>query len=88
MKDHYTVSKYLQELPDKELVSLGGALGLSFPKLRRMKTMPDDMVAAWLRREDNVLSKGHPSLRILAEALKNIGQNGVAQNILSRDGTR
>ena len=88
MKDHFSVSKFLKELPDKDLVSLGGGLGLHYPKLRKMKTLPDDMVAAWIRREDNVLLKGDPCLRILAEALKNIGQNGVAQNVLCRGGTR
>ena len=82
MSHHFKVSQCLRDLPDDALISLGGALGLSFPKLKRMRDVPSEMVAAWLRKEDNVLEHGKPTRRLLANALKSIGQNGIANSIL------
>ena len=82
MSHHFKVSQCLKDLPNKDLTSLGGALGLSFPKLKRMQDLPSEMVAAWLRKEDNVLENGHPTWRLLTTALKDIGQNGIANSIL------
>lgn len=80
------VSELLQEMPDNSLTTLGEALGLSYSKLLRMKNLPDELVAAWLQQEDNVTSLGKPiTLRTLAEALKRIGQTGIALNILGQD---
>ena len=80
------VSQLLQEMPDDSLTTLGEALGLSYSKLLRMKNLQDELVAAWLRREDNVTSLGKPvTLRTLAEALQKIGQTGVALKILGQD---
>ena len=79
---HFKVSQSLKDLPNEDLVTLGGALGLSFPKLKKMRDLPSEMVAAWLRKEDNVLERGKPTWRLLATALKDIGQNGVADSIL------
>ena len=47
-----------------------------------MKTHPQDMVAAWLRQEDNVMSKsGEPTWRSLVKALREVRQEGVARKI-------
>ena len=82
MRHHFKVSQSLKDLPNEDLITLGGALGLSFPKLKKMRDLPSELVAAWLRKEDNVLECGKPTWRLLATALKDIGQNGVAKSIL------
>ena len=42
----------------------------------------EDVIAAWLRREDDVLQKtGVPTWRVLVTALEKIGQNGIASDI-------
>ncbi len=47
-----------------------------------MKHLPRDMVAAWLRREDNVLkASGNPTWKSLIKALETVGQKGVAEYI-------
>ena len=52
--------------------------------LEKMQNLPGDMVRAWLRKEDNVKEKSGDPLTwsILVAALRNIGQNGVADDIL------
>jgi hypothetical protein len=82
MKLHFRVSQCLKDLPNEDLITLGGALGLNFPKLKKMRDLPSEMVAAWLRKEDNVLEFGKPTWRRLVTALKSIGHNGVAGSIL------
>ena len=65
-------------------------MGLSYFKLQRMMDSPlfyDEVVAAWLRREDDVEKKaGHPSWRSLVRALREqrVGQYGIA-GMISRD---
>ena len=64
------------------MYTLGGRLGLLYNKLKHMKTYPDDMVAAWLRQEDNVVRlSGEPSWRNLVKALREVGQEGIARKI-------
>lgn len=47
-----------------------------------MSTLPDDMIDAWLNREDDVLdTSGDPTWKSLCKALKEIGQNGIANKI-------
>ena len=55
---------------------MGGALGLAYNALKKMKSLPGDMVAAWLRKEDFVSEE--PTWRTLIEALKRVGQGGIA----------
>ena len=52
--------------------------------LEKMQNLPGDMVKAWLRKEDNVKEKSGDPLTwsILVAALRKIGQNGVANDIL------
>ena len=69
-------------LPKESVIQLGLALGLSYRKLQNMKQYPDDMVDAWLRKEDDVLKKsGAPTWRLLIAALREIQQEGIAQDI-------
>ena len=85
MSDHFNVKQSLSNLDNEELTDLGGALGLSYPKLRRMSSILDGMVAAWVRREDGVLRvSGVPTWSRLVEALEKIGQRGVAEDIRSK----
>ena len=80
--DHFKVAQYLKNLDSDHIIDVGGALGLSYSKLRKMTKFPDDMVASWLRREDFVMSKsGEPTLRTLVEALRMVGQEGTARDI-------
>ena len=83
--DYHEVWQSLRDLNRRQILDLGGALGLLLPTLNKMQTLPQNMVAAWLNREDNVLSKsGKPSWSNLVNALREIGQNGVAEDIKSK----
>ena len=56
---------------------------MSYSKLRKMTEYPDDMVAAWLRREDFVRSmSGEPTWRTLVEALR---KEGTARNVEDKE---
>ena len=82
MKDHYEISSYLSDLDNEQIVQVGLVLGMNYAKLKRMRSLPGDMVAAWLRREDDVLEvSGVPTWKILSEALKDTGQTGLAMKI-------
>ena len=78
MKHHRDVNRYLKDLDNEQIVQVGLALGLNYAKLKRMRVLPADMVAAWLRKEDDVLQVGEPTWKVLCEALKDIGQTGLA----------
>ena len=82
MDDHFQVVQSLETLSKRDLLKLGGALGLSYPKLRKMDPLLEELVCAWLNKEDNVLKQsGEPSWRCLKSALREIGQEGVAASI-------
>ena len=79
MKDHYEISHRLDDLDNQQLVQVGLALGMNYAKLKRMRSLPGDTVAAWLKREDDVLQvSGVPTWKALSEALKDVGQTGLA----------
>ena len=63
---------------------LGGELGLDVYNLEKMRDLPDDMVKAWLRKENDVQEKcGDPlTWNVLVKKLKKIGQTGIARAIL------
>ena len=69
--------------------SLGLELGLLYPTLEAIETnnrgqveqCKTTMLAAWLRKEDNVSKKGVPSWSVLIAALREIGENAVADQI-------
>ena len=70
------------DLDDQQIVQVGLALGMNYAKLKRMRSLPGDMVAAWLRREDDVLEvTGVPTWKVLSGALKDVGQTGLAMKI-------
>ena len=50
-----------------------------------MSPLPEEMVAAWLSKEDNVLKRtGQPTWSSLADALKRTGQAGLAEKIITK----
>ena len=82
MRDHYEISSYLSDLDNEQIVQVGLALGMNYAKLKRMRSLPGDMVAAWLRKEDDVLEvSGVPTWKVLLEALKDTRQTGLAMKI-------
>ena len=82
MSDLIEITKYLGDMDNEQLINLGGALGLRYTTLSRMKTLPNEMVAAWLRREEGVLKRsGEPTYERLAEALEDMDQTGLAKDI-------
>ena len=84
--DHFKATTYLQSLNELQIRRVGGALGLTYDILEKMKTLPDDMVAAWLRREDYVItSSGEPTWQTLVKALRRVGQEGIARDIEEKE---
>ncbi len=82
MADHFTVTRHLRDLSNEDLIGVGEALGLYYPHLRKMNPLLEELVAAWLNREDNVQSaSGDPSWASLSKALRDIGQSGTADKI-------
>ena len=52
----------------------------------KMKDVPSEMVAAWLRREDYVMAaSGEPTWRTLVNALRKEGQEGTARGIEEKE---
>ena len=84
MADHHDVCQEIKNLSQKQLISLGDELGLSYPRLKEMTgPLPEEMVAAWLSKEDDVLKRtGQPTWRSLADALKRIGHADIANKII------
>ena len=82
--DWATICWYLHKMDRSQIHKLGGELGLIVFNLEKMQTLPDDMVRAWLRKEDSVQEKcGDPlTWNALVKALKKIGQTGIAGDIL------
>ena len=68
------------------IYNLGLVLGLRQTKVKALKDSDDfldDVIAAWLRKEDQVTDKGEPSWAVLISALKHrrVGQTGIADKI-------
>ena len=84
--DLFDMKCYLVDMEITHIYNLGLALGLSQGKVKKMKvsdTFLDDVLAAWLRREDDVEKRGLPSWKTLVGALKHklLGQTGIASDI-------
>ena len=70
-------------------IDLGVELGLSYPTLvaievERCKRVDDcrrDMFAAWLQMRDKVSTVGEPSWWVLKTAMRNIGEEDIADKI-------
>ena len=84
VSDWATICGYLHKMNRSQIHRLGGELGLIVFNLEEMQTLPDDMVKAWLRKEDKVKEKSGDPLtwNILVKTLHKIGQNGIADDIL------
>lgn len=81
-REHLEICQYLNSLKESDTVRLGQALGLLRSNVIKMQTFPDDMVDAWLNREDHVLEdSGPPTWQSLCKALREIGQYGIANDI-------
>ena len=69
--------------------SLGLELGLLYSTLKRIEEEQQrvidkcktEMLAAWLRQQDNVAERGLPSCAALKVALRNIGENKLAHEL-------
>ena len=84
--DHYKVASYLRKLDDRQIRYVGGALGLAFSTLDKMKDVPSEVAAAWLLRQDNVVTvSGEPTWRSLVDALRKEGQEGTARDIEEKE---
>ena len=80
------ITEYLMNLEKTDIYNLGLVLGLSQHKVKAKKnsdTFLDDVITAWLRKEDRVIMKGEPSWTVLIRGLKHrrVGQTGIAGNI-------
>ena len=85
-EDLVDITDYLLPLEKTHVYNLGLVVGISQHKTKAMMdsgTFLDDIIAAWLRREDLVKKKGEPSWTVLVRALEHprVGQCGISQNI-------
>ena len=85
------ITDYLLDMGKNHIYNLGLVLGLTHTKVTSMKdsdTFRDEVIAAWLRKEDNVTKKGEPSWTVLISALKHrrVGQIGIADKIAKDKG--
>ena len=90
-EDFFDVTEYLVDMEKTDVYHLGLVLGLSQRKLMAKidsRTFLDDVISAWLRKEDQVIKRGEPSWRALVSALMNrrVGQTGIATNIAKDKG--
>ena len=90
-EDLTDITDYLLPLEKTHIYNLGLVLGVSQRKTKAMmdsSTFLDDVIAAWLRREDQVKKKGEPSWTVLVRALEHprVGQCGISQNIRKEKG--
>ena len=84
--DHFEVTEYLLDLKEANIHHLGQTLGLDHHHLKSMRdsdTFLDDMIYAWLKKEDLVLKRGVPTWENLVKALRHrrVNQIGVAEKI-------
>ena len=85
-KDLLDITDYLLDMEKSHIYNLGVVLGLRQTKAKALMDSPtflDDIITAWLRKEDQVTEKGEPSWTVLVNALKHrrVGQTGIANNI-------
>ena len=89
--DLLDVTDYLQNMETTHIYNLGLVLGLIQGKVKakmNSDTFLDDVITAWLRKEDKVTEKGEPSWTVLVNALKHrrVGQTGIANKIAKDKG--
>ena len=88
-KNLVEITDYLLIMEKRHIYHLGLVLGLTQNKVKEMmnsETFLDDVIAAWLRKEDYVTEKGEPSWTVLISALKHprVSQTGIA-NAIAKD---
>ena len=85
MKDLADITSYLHQMVDKApICNLGLDLGIGYNRLKTMMDSPiflQDVLAAWLKRVDQVQQRGVPTWNRLVTSLRRIGQNGIATDI-------
>lgn len=69
-----------------DIYKLGLVLGLNYTKLKEKmdsRTFLEDVIAAWLHKEDYVKDRGEPTWTVLVNALQHptVTQMGIADNI-------
>ena len=84
--DLVDIKCYLVDMEVNQIYNLGLVLGLHQPNVKKMKdsdTFLDDVLAAWLCREDDVEKRGLPSWKTLVGALKHqlLGRTGITDDI-------
>ena len=84
--NHLEIITYLLPLGKTNLCQLGLVLGLTWRKVNTLKnsdTFLNELVNAWLLKEDNVEDRGVPTWRNLVAALKHVtmGMTGLAREI-------
>ena len=85
-KDLLSITDYLLDMEKSHIYNLGLVLGLRQTKAKALMDSPtflDDVITAWLRKEDQVTEEGEPSWTVLVNALKHrrVGQTGIAKTI-------
>ena len=83
INDLLEVTECLLNLKQTDIYYLGLTLGLTHPHLKHMEssnTFREDMIAAWVQKEDQVTRRGLPTWETLVKALRSdrVNQNGVA----------
>lgn len=82
IKDHGRVYEYIKKMKDDEIRMLGRELGLEYATLTSLHHPQSQVIAAWLRVEDNVLTtSGPPSWKSLVKALQNVWRPDIADRI-------
>ena len=84
--DLLEITDYLLQLEETHIYNVGLVLGLEQRKVKNLKrsdSFLDDVISAWLRKEDQVTKKGNPSWAVLISALNHarVKQIGIADKI-------
>jgi len=72
-KDLVDVTEYFMDVKPLQLYNLGVVLGLNQQRVKGWLDSPtflDDVITAWLQREDKVDKKGRPTWKTLVKALR------------------
>lgn len=81
-ENHSQILEFLADLSNNDVIEIGVGLGLKYVKLRDSSNPKNDMVCAWLREDDNVLTcSGHPSWESLRVVMEARGHTGIAARI-------
>ena len=87
--NNFEIVQYLERIgSNQDLLRLGEGLGLDGSVLRRKVNSDislDDMVREWLERKHRVDEVGKPSWRVLIKVLREVGQNGLANDIEEKE---